>query len=494
QKGALNKKMLQKWQKQCTIDYDGINSIPARYPNQQDYPVLFAAMYDFLARAGIWQLKENEIVTDTKLLEQWLKQPVQQLENTLYDYWKQMFIIPSGWPYYLLIGLEQCPPEQWCLLHPVENWLDSCHIMKEEADVEQETQKWLNILSAIGWLELGRTEKDQQLVFRWLYDFHSFTSQAADHMPPDCLYIQPNFEVLVPPTVPLEARLKIDRMAERIHMDTISTYRLTRDRVYHALDHGERIHELIAFMERMTRQPLPDNIKITLEDWAAQHDQVFLQQALLLRAKDARTALELQSSPMLQPFIIEKLGELTFLVSSDADDLLSILLKQGYMPSQKIHTEAEHSDEQLDFYGASDHSLPHSEGREKLQLHYGDRGFIFQAFSPDYYQMVQEMPKLQDLYPELEKIPKRWMEEPRLYHLSTQIKMIQQAIQLQTYLLFRKGNQEYTFTPLSANIENGSWRIRGMTYEKEVILQTDEWEQIQLILPGINDHIESKRG
>jgi Helicase conserved C-terminal domain len=93
--------------------------------------------------------------------------------------------------------------------------------------------------------------------------------------PADALVVQPNFDVVVyDPDERLELLYQIDRFAERVAVDRLATYRLTRDSLCNGLQLGLRIDDVLGLLERAARTPLPQNVVFTLRDWARQFEEV----------------------------------------------------------------------------------------------------------------------------------------------------------------------------------------------------------------------------
>jgi hypothetical protein len=93
--------------------------------------------------------------------------------------------------------------------------------------------------------------------------------------------VQPNFDVIVYLDRAAAARLAfIERIAARKPSDgATALYHLTRETVYAALESGIEPSTLIDTLVRGCEYPLPDNIKQTLEDWAARRERLTVYRA-----------------------------------------------------------------------------------------------------------------------------------------------------------------------------------------------------------------------
>jgi hypothetical protein len=104
------------------------------------------------------------------------------------------------------------------------------------------------------------------------------------------LIVQPTFEVLAYPPVAETHLVLLDRIAERVQLDQVAAYRLTRESLYLAHEqHGLSVDEVIAALERESGSELPQNVAYTLQEWGRAQERVTLHNAVLLIQADAKT-------------------------------------------------------------------------------------------------------------------------------------------------------------------------------------------------------------
>jgi hypothetical protein len=113
-----------------------------------------------------------------------------------------------------------------------------------------------------------------------------------------CWVVQPNFDIIVYLDRASATRLTfVERIAERRPSHGATTlYHLTRDTVYAALEAGIEPDTLVETLAQGAEYPLPDNVRRTLEDWAARRErltvypQVNLVEFANAQARDAALA------------------------------------------------------------------------------------------------------------------------------------------------------------------------------------------------------------
>jgi hypothetical protein len=121
------------------------------------------------------------------------------------------------------------------------------------------------------------------------------------------LIVQPTFDVLAYPPVAETHLALLDRIAERVQIDQVAAYRLTRESLYLAHErHGLSVDEVIAALERESGSELPQNVAYTMQEWGRAQERVTLHDAVLLIQADAETLDRLAE---LQPTTYSRKGE-----------------------------------------------------------------------------------------------------------------------------------------------------------------------------------------
>jgi len=145
--------------------------------------------------------------------------------------------------------------------------------------------------------------------------------------------VQGDFDVLVPIDAPMFARFQLEKMAERVKWDRVSTYRLTRDSVMRLLRHNVTMDQMLAFLKRISRPPFPKNVEFTLREWAAKYGEITLQRGAVLHTRDQKLLAELRHHPELSTYIREVLSPTVALVAAaHIEELQERLQQLGYSP------------------------------------------------------------------------------------------------------------------------------------------------------------------
>jgi hypothetical protein len=163
---------------------------------------------------------------------------------------------------------------------------------------------------------------------------------AAPPEPPiEPLVVQPNFEVVAQVYATPYARFQLGRVAERAASDTAENrsgqvteiYKLTKRSIQAALERGITFDEVGRFLNEQSGRELPQNVAVSLREWAGQHGQVTLRRGVLLEAEDAALLEQIRRDKRVRMPKVEPLTETAWLVrEGDAPELAERLRKAGF--------------------------------------------------------------------------------------------------------------------------------------------------------------------
>jgi hypothetical protein len=132
----------------------------------------------------------------------------------------------------------------------------------------------------------------------------------------DALVVQPNFDLVVyEPDERPQLLFQIDRFADRISVDRLAVYHLTRESVCRGLQLGLSVDGIVELLAGAAREELPQNVVFTIRDWARQFERVSLQRhCWLLEAPDASTFAGWLEDPIVAAGIAHRLSPTLALV------------------------------------------------------------------------------------------------------------------------------------------------------------------------------------
>ncbi len=107
--------------------------------------------------------------------------------------------------------------------------------------------------------------------------------------------IQPTGEILVPPNAPLDERWAIDGVATRVKSDRVSTYRLDQTSAKRGVQQSLTVETHISIIEALTRNPMPENVRINLHDWYRVIGRHRIMEVTLIHSPVAEDSRELET-------------------------------------------------------------------------------------------------------------------------------------------------------------------------------------------------------
>jgi hypothetical protein len=148
--------------------------------------------------------------------------------------------------------------------------------------------------------------------------------------------VQPNFQMFAFEPTGEDVLFQLDRLAERMRAEQAVEYRLTRESVYAAQRAGLDSAAILALLDRVSRTPLPQNVRRTLEEWGALHERITMRRGVpLLHAAAGADLDALYADPALAALLGTRLSPTAALVPRAADlpRLADALLGDGHLPA-----------------------------------------------------------------------------------------------------------------------------------------------------------------
>jgi hypothetical protein len=479
QKGTIHKRHIQKITAMIDIKEDDLMRAKLHYAGQEIYPPAFAVVYDAALRLGLIVQQVNEIKLQMDKVEVWLHQTAAAMQDALYQLWTALYSPSEVWKQHLSTAMEQIKPGVWFSIECLMEWLQRQNIsLQHEADMEQIMEdEWLKPLMGFGWMEKGRTDSGR-IVYRWTINEYG----------EEKVFIQPDFEIIVPPTVPFHIRWELECLANPIKLDRFSHYLMNKESILRASENGRSSEDILAFLQQHCKYVLPENVMHVVEEWSGQYGKVCFSEVLLLRCKEQATAEAIAKHPECSRFITARLGELDFIVEAgQMEEFKAVLDKYEFVPMQQLNSR---SGDKMIFprLNTGTATADVQENNFNTPAPHSSQGLIYTKNAVHYYQFEDEMPGTDEVYPRLEQVPSIWLHEYRSYHPSTRRELIEQAIEWRACIKLRKENKNVVFIPERIEEFSGqSWCVNGLESDSQISLLPEEWKEMQLILPGIND-------
>ncbi|TMV46074.1 hypothetical protein FE783_27000 [Paenibacillus mesophilus] len=478
-----------------------------------------SAAVDFLCgaalRLGLLAKGSERLTVKPGRLAQWFSLSEAEMNDRLYELWKTANGSTDVWLQHAVCFAEQMPEGSWISIGSMVGQLCDAGVgtadAKSGGQIRMTNQaepllSWLAPLAAWGWSEIG-SAADGNRLFRWLRKPQPLGADKG--LPHDGFdgeqtapvnrtdgggrfFIQPDFELIVPPDCSYRVRWELEMICERVRHEHMAVYRMTRETVVRALDHGRTADGTLQFLEAHAKYAVPDNVKAAIAQWGEQQSQLRVETVTVLRFRDEATADTVRRNDRIAPLLAEALGPAAWVVRADkAAELRALLERSGYSPGgiKRGADEEGASFPLLDEAAQQPEPPVEAGGLDPIPADGGvpSKGLIYSKAAVQYYDRECNFPLIEDVYPGLQEVPPIWLKDLRTYHVSTRKQMVQKALDWKACLRLRKAGADTLLIPLRLDGIRDDWAVTGFEQMNEVRLQPDQWEEMQLILPGIND-------
>ncbi|MCC5877231.1 MAG: helicase-associated domain-containing protein, partial [Candidatus Sumerlaeia bacterium] len=200
----------------------------------------------------------------------------------------------------------------------------------------------------------GRPRKQQEVSFtfrftdlgRFVFVHHPehwgelFRAQNEDQLMPmkfdeEHVIIQQTHEVIVPPDLKLRTFYHLNEIAEIRSLDVMSILHVSRESLRDGLDRGLRGEEIMDFLQRTSRTPLPDSLVVLVKECADKHGEVnmgFAGGYIVIDDPDLLDQIRLNRR--IAPAIKDIIENRIVILNTDVDvkRLARELQKIGFMP------------------------------------------------------------------------------------------------------------------------------------------------------------------
>jgi len=158
----------------------------------------------------------------------------------------------------------------------------------------------------------------------------------VEHIPWGRLIVQPNFEMVTLAPVSEALLIQLDRFAERIGLEHIAQYRITKASITRAIQSGLHADDILHVLETASGEgEIPQNVQYSLTEWERQARRIEMWQgATLLEVDDASLLDALFANEESRPLLVRRLSPLLAeVVSQQLTTLQELLWQREYLPA-----------------------------------------------------------------------------------------------------------------------------------------------------------------
>lgn len=150
------------------------------------------------------------------------------------------------------------------------------------------------------------------------------------------LVVQPNFDLVALAPVSETLLLDLDRFAERMRLEHIAQYHLSKASVTRAVQLGLTAESIQQILEQAADGAIPQNVRYSLQEWERQARRIELWRATTLLEVDEPALLdELFEDQETRPWLLRRLAPtLAEVVTAQLEHLQDALWQRDYLPAQ----------------------------------------------------------------------------------------------------------------------------------------------------------------
>ncbi|WP_438351486.1 hypothetical protein ACP8HI_13065 [Paenibacillus sp. FA6] len=429
-KGFIHKKSIQKMEERVHLRAEDLNQLSLQLRDAGDAPLHIAFLLDLLDCLKLVHRNSRNIVIQEKALSTWLKMSTEQMTSVLVKIVSERYCsYDSDMEHlYCLISQPALLSGQWVEIELLIEGLVEQQLLDRSRThqmIERATA-WVSALAGLGWMDVGILA-DHRSCFRW--------------------------------------RISSDQVLNALFYDTVKYRTSEPESVSTNPFYVQPEFEIIV---------LPDVPNLL-------HYKLSMFTSLLI--SDRMSIYKLTEDSVTQA--IQK--------GIRVKDMISFISVNSEVPAhvlltlQKWDAEMKPNEDVLNSFPSHRCLEILSVDDEQELGGVGGYNLILEDISRYPYDVNDELPTPQSLFPDLEQIPLRWRKDFRSYHLSTVRQMIEQAILWKTKVKLSFHGNEVDFIPLK--VSNNCDIISGEIFnpiiqQYEVTeLTCSDWKEMRMVIP-----------
>ncbi len=309
------------------------------------YPPRLDFIYRFCEAKGLTIIEGNYLrITDT--VESWLEKSDFVKMKEIFQFWQDEYMTSSAEAQLILRLLLLVPKGKWLTSQSVRQVFD---VLMPEHNWFRQTSKvrdpnFLKVLLYIGGIDQSFHYEASEDEFGirispigtaiLVNDISLFPKQVERNF---C--IKPNFEVAASKDLDPSIRWELGKIADLMRINDEVVYKLSRQSIYHTLQEGKSVEDIVIFLENYAAHPIPENVKESIIEWTSMYGRISFVDALLLRCDTDSLAQKLKESKKTSKFLLEQIAPTYFIIHrKDHPKLVEVLEEEDYMPKPEIET------------------------------------------------------------------------------------------------------------------------------------------------------------
>lgn len=305
------------------------------------YPDRFAFLYDYCCkRELILEDFEKGVIEVTGLGKKWHEKPEENRQADLLQVYGLLYRRPIARLPFLVASITAMCEGQWVTLESVrqqiKSYLTPYYFDDEDTLFEK---RILAMLIHLGVLQQGSLSSGVHVLRCSLELKQVEPMETTQSSEPEILqtnpqlFIQPNFELLVPKENVSYFSQEIEDFAELKKADVMRVYRMTKATIVRAIRTGWTEETLLNYLDQASGGMVPINVKRMIANWMGEFGKVTLYKTAVMECRTPDVAQEILQLPSIKKEIWGRIGDRHLLIREEAFEHLTQTLEElGYLP------------------------------------------------------------------------------------------------------------------------------------------------------------------
>ncbi len=265
----------------------------------------------------------------------------------------------------IICRLRDSNSEEWITVQEMREWIRS------ELFLEREPLKWIQVSEdrvamalenpiLLGLLEGGYSGKALHAVKLTDVGETVIAREPRENARPhDTFIVQPNFEMTVFTSEMGYFKLyKLMLLSEPVRTDVVSTFKITEQSIFQAVEMGIRDKEIIEFLDNESSKPIPANVSRSIKDWTSQTIFASLDKVTLFETESERDMEHLMLLDEFKEYVVKRVGPTAAVIQGkmsefveEMRDLKCHVDREDIKDRRRTIPETQDIDENLLLYG-----------------------------------------------------------------------------------------------------------------------------------------------
>jgi hypothetical protein len=431
-KGIIHKKSIQKMEERVHLKVEDLNQMTLQLPHVEDAPLHIAFILDLLECLNLVRKEHKKMVVQQKSLSIWLSMNTEEMTSMLVKIICERYgsYDANIQHLYCLISQPALLSGQWVETEFLIEWMVQQRLVDTSLThlITTRATAWVSALAAFGWMDVGMLA-DQRSCFRW--------------------------------------KISADQVLNALFYDKVRSPALELDIAITSKFYVQPDFEIMVFPD----VPYLLRFKLLMFTNLIKNDCI----SIYKLTKDSIT-----QSIKRGLEVREIISFISVNCVSEVPVHVYMTLEQWDREMKRTHVVSHSSAGKICVGNSSADDQQEIDGVEGQYL-------IHEDYSRYPFQMDDELPTPQSLFPDLEQTPIMWRKDFRSYHFSTVRKVMEQAIKWKTKVKLSLDDSEVDFIPFKITynpdiISGEVFNPIKMKYEL-IELTFSDWKEMRIMIP-----------